>query len=222
MMARVPDRSDLQELARKHLWLHFARMGAYASGQADIPVFVRGEGPYLFDERGRRYLDGLSGLFTVQVGHGRADIAAAGARQAEKLAYYPIWSAAHPTAIELAARLASLALGDLNRVFFTSGGSEAVESAWKLARAYFRAIGQPQRTKVIARRLAYHGTTMGALSITGLAAIKAQFEPLVPGTLHVSNTNRFRSDFAPEVVADDERFAAACAGAIEQAIVAAG
>src|SRR6476660_3318647 len=208
MMARVPDRSDLQELARQHLWLHFARMGAYASGQADIPVFVRGEGPYLFDEHGRRYLDGLSGLFTVQVGHGRADIAAAGARQAEQLAYYPIWSAAHPTAIELAARLASLAPGDLNRVFFTSGGSEAVESAWKLARAYFRAVGQPMRHKVIARTLAYHGTTMGALSITGLPAIKSQFEPLVPGTAHAANTNRFRSAFAPEVVADDERFSA--------------
>src|SRR3954469_22706243 len=149
MMASVPDRSrpeqpDLQQLAKRHLWLPFARMGPYASGQADIPVFVRGDGPYLFDEHGRRYLDALSGLFTVQVGHGRADIAAAGARQAEQLAYYPIWSAAHPTAIELAARLAELAPGDLNRVFFTSGGSEAVESAWKLARAYFKAIGQPQ------------------------------------------------------------------------------
>src|SRR6476660_3238874 len=202
MMARVPDRSDLQELARQHLWLHFARMGAYASGQADIPVFVRGEGPYLFDEHGRRYLDGLSGLFTVQVGHGRADIAAAGARQGEQLAYYPIWSAAHPLAIRLAARLAALAPGDLNRVFFTSGGSEAVESAWKLARAYFKATGQPQRTKVIARRLAYHGTTMGALSITGLPAIKSAFEPLVPGAVHVANTNRFRSVFADEVTAD--------------------
>jgi adenosylmethionine-8-amino-7-oxononanoate aminotransferase len=222
MMARVPDRSDLQELARQHLWLHFARMGAYASGQADIPVFVRGDGPYLFDEHGRRYLDGLSGLFTVQVGHGRADIAAAGARQAERLAYYPIWSAAHPTAIELAARLARLAPGDLNRVFFTSGGSEAVESAWKLARAYFRAVGQPQRYKVIARNLAYHGTTMGALSITGLPAIKSAFEPLVPGAVHVANTNRFRSVFAAEVTADDDRFSEACAGVIEQAILMEG
>ena len=219
MMASVP---DLQELAKQHLWLHFARMGAYASGQADIPVFVRGEGPYLLDEHGRRYLDGLSGLFTVQVGHGRSDIAAAGARQAEQLAYYPIWSAAHPSAIELAARLAALAPGDLNRVFFTSGGSEAVESAWKLARAYFRAIGQPQRHKVIARNLAYHGTTMGALSITGLPAIKSAFEPLVPGAVHVANTNRFRSVFAPEVTADDERFSDACAGVIEQAIVTEG
>jgi adenosylmethionine-8-amino-7-oxononanoate aminotransferase len=153
---------------------------------------------------------------------GRPDPPAAAARQAEQLAYYPIWSAAHPAAIELAARLAALAPGDLNRVFFTSGGSEAVESAWKLARAYFRAIGQPLRHKVIARTLAYHGTTMGALSITGLPAIKSQFEPLVPGAHHAANTNRFRSAFGPEVTADDERFSAACADAIEQAIVAAG
>ena len=220
-MASVPeDHARLQKLAKQHLWLHFARLGTFADH--DIPVFVRGEGPHLFDAAGKRYLDGLSGLFTVQVGHGRADIAEAGARQAEQLAYYPIWSAAHPTAIELAARLARLAPGDLNRVFFTSGGSEAVESAWKLARAYFRAIGQPLRHKVIARNLAYHGTTMGALSITGLAAIKSAFEPLVPGTHHVTNTNRFRSPFPPEVAQDDERFSAACADAIEQAIIAAG
>lgn len=202
-------------------------MGAYtspSSAGADkpIPIFVRGDGVHVFDDAGKRYLDGLSGLFTVQVGHGRAHIAAAGARQAEQLAYYPIWSAAHPTAIALATRLAALAPGDLNRVFFTSGGSEAVESAWKLARAYFRAIGEPLRHKVIARSLAYHGTTMGALSITGLPAIKSQFEPLVPGTHHVPNTNRFRSAFAPEVTADDERFSAACADVIEQAIVTTG
>ena len=217
---------DLQALAKRHLWLHFARMGAYADSSQgrghDVPIFVRGEGVHLFDDKGKRYLDGLSGLFTVQVGHGRADIAAAGARQGEQLAYYPIWSAAHPAAIRLAARLARLAPADLNRVFFTTGGSEAVESAWKLARAYFRAIGEPLRHKVIARTLAYHGTTMGALSITGLPAIKAAFEPLVPGTAHVANTNRFRSVFPEEVTSDDARFSAACADVIEQAIIAAG
>jgi hypothetical protein len=221
MMAKVPDdHATLQALARRHLWLHFSRLGAYA--ERDIPVFVRGEGVYLYDDTGKRYLDGLSGLFVVQIGHGREGLAEAAAAQAAQLAYYPIWSAAHPTAIRLAARLADLAPGDLNRVFFTTGGSDAVESAWKLARAYFRAIGQPGRTKVVARTLAYHGTTMGALSITGLPAIKNAFEPLVPGTVHVANTNRFRSVFPPEVTADDERFAAACADAIEQAIIAEG
>jgi adenosylmethionine-8-amino-7-oxononanoate aminotransferase len=158
----------------------------------------------------------------VQAGEGRAELAEAGRRQAEALAYYPIWSAAHPAAIELATRLAELAPGDLNRVFFTTGGSEAVESAWKLARAYFKAVGQPERTKVIARDLACHGTTLGALALTGLASLRTPFEPLVPGAVHVANTNRFRSAFGAAVTADDDRFAAACAGAIEDAIIAEG
>ena len=197
--------------------MHFTRLGAYQD--KPIPIFARGSGVRLFDTSGRSFLDALAGLFVVQVGHGRAELAAVAARQAEQLAYYPIWSAAHPSAIELATRLAELAPGDLNRVFFTTGGSEAVESAWKLARAYFRAVGQPQRTKVIARELAYHGTTMGALAITGLPLIKEQFEPLVPGASHVANTNRFRSPFPTD---DDERFAADCAGAIEAEILAQG
>ena len=213
-----PDR--LQAAARRHLWMHFTRLGAYE--HSDVPIFTRGSGARLYDVHDRSYLDGLASLFVVQVGHGRADLAEAGRRQAEELAYYPIWSAAHPSAIELATRLAELAPGDLNRVFFTTGGSEAVESAWKLARAYFKAIGQPERTKVIARHLAYHGTTLGALAITGLPALRHQFEPLMPGAVHVANTNRFRSAFGAEVAADDDRFAAACVHAIESAILAEG
>ena len=157
----------LQQTARDHLWGHFSRLTPGADG---VSVIERGEGCYVWDSTGKRYLDGLSGLFTVQVGHGRAELAAAAGTQAAELAYFPLWTYAHPTAIELAGRLAALAPGDLNRVFFTTGGGEAVESAWKLARQYFAAIGQPQRRKVISRDLAYHGTTMGALSITGLAA----------------------------------------------------
>jgi len=210
----------LQAEARRHLWMHFTRLGAYQD--AEIPLFTGGSGVRLIDGHGRSHLDGLAGLFVVQAGHGRADLAEAGRRQAQQLAYYPIWSAAHPAAIELATRLAALAPGDLNRVFFTTGGSEAVESAWKLARAYFKAVGQPQRTKVVARHLAYHGTTLGALAITGLASLRTPFEPLVPGAVHVANTNRFRSAFAPDVTADDERFSAACAAAIEEAILAEG
>jgi len=213
-----PDR--LQADARRHLWMHFSRLGGYE--QVEIPIFTRGSGTRLYDVHGRSFLDGLASLFVVQVGHGRADIAEAGRRQAQELAYYPIWSAAHPSAIELATRLAALAPGDLNRVFFTTGGSEAVESAWKLARAYFKAIGQPERTKVIARHLAYHGTTLGALAITGLPALRDQFEPVMPGAVHVTNTNRFRSPFDAEVVGDDDRFSDACADAIEAAIVAEG
>ena len=185
------DPAQLQEAAKRHLWMHFTRMGEYATHE--VPVIVRGEGPWVWDANGKRYLDGLSGLFVVQVGHGRQELADAGARQAAQLGYFPVWGYAHPTAIELAERLSELTPGDLNRVFFTGGGSEAVESAWKLARQYFKVIGQPQRTKAISREISYHGTTMGALSITGYEAIKKPFEPLVPGTSRVPNTDFFRA-----------------------------
>ena len=151
---------NLQELAKRHLWLHYARMGAYDQG-ADIPVLVRGEGCHVWDEHGNRYFDGLSALFCVNIGHGRADIAQAGADQAKELGFFTNWSYAHPPAIELAAKIASLAPGDLNRVFFTSGGSEAVESAIKLVRQYHKLTGNPNKTKIIARETAYHGTTLG-------------------------------------------------------------
>jgi adenosylmethionine-8-amino-7-oxononanoate aminotransferase len=211
------DNSRLQAAARRHLWMHFTRMSAY--GDHEVPVIARGEGPYVWDSRGKRYLDGLSGLFVVQIGHGRHELADAAAKQAAELAYFPLWSYAHPTAIELAERLASYAPGDINRVFFTTGGSEAVESAWKLARQYFQLTGQPGRYKVLSRDIAYHGTTMGALSITGLAAIKAPFEPLVPGSVRVPNTNFYR---APEHGDDRERFGQWAAEEIERAILREG
>jgi hypothetical protein len=207
-----------QEAAKRNLWLHFTRMSAYNG--AEVPVIVRGSGPYVYDQRGKRYLDGLAGLFVSQVGHGRTEIAEAAARQASELAYFPLWSYAHPRAIELAERLADLAPGDLNRVFFTTSGSEAVESAWKLAKQYFKQIGEPGRYKVISREIAYHGTSMGALAVTGLAAIKAPFEPLPPGGVRVPNTNFYR---APEFVADDlEAFGRWAADEIERAIVREG
>jgi hypothetical protein len=185
------DNKKLQEAAKRHLWMHFTRMSSY--DEHEVPVMVRGQGPWVWDSHGRRYLDGLSGLFTVQVGHGRKELAEAAARQAEQLAYFPLWGYAHPNAIELSERLAALTPSDLNRVFFTTGGSEAVESAWKLARQYFQAIGQPGRYKVLSRHIAYHGTTMGALSITGLPDYKTPFEPLVPGSVRVVNTNFYRA-----------------------------
>jgi adenosylmethionine-8-amino-7-oxononanoate aminotransferase len=183
--------TDLQELARRHLWMHFSRMGAYGPDH-EIPIIVRGEGCYVYDDRGNRYLDGLSALFCVNGGHGRAALAEAAARQMEELDFYTLWSYAHPRAIELAARIASLAPGDLNRVFFTSGGSEAVESALKLARNFHRMHGKGQKHKVIAREIAYHGTSLGALSATGITDLRYQFEPLVPGGCHVPNTNLYR------------------------------
>lgn len=194
-----PGPDNLGDRARRHLWMHFTRHGAFDDAE-HVPVIVRGEGAYVWDDQGRRYLDGLAGLFAVQIGHGRAELAQAAAHQAEQLAFFPIWSYAHPTAILLAERLAALAPGDLNRVFFTTGGGEAVETAWKLAKQYFRLTGQPGRYKVISRAVAYHGTPHGALSITGIPAAKYAFEPLVPGAHKAPNTNFYR---AP-VHGDDE------------------
>jgi adenosylmethionine-8-amino-7-oxononanoate aminotransferase len=188
--APTPQDDGQQRAARDHLWMHFTRMSTYQD--ADIPVIVRGQGAYIWDSAGRRYLDGLAGLFVVQAGHGRTELAEAASKQASELAFFPLWSYAHPQAIALAERLASHTPGDLDRVFFTTGGGEAVESAWKLARAYFKAVGKPGKTKVISRSIAYHGTTMGALSITGIPAAREAFEPLVPGARKVMNTNRYR------------------------------
>ena len=131
---------DLQQAARDHLWLHFTRMGGYE--QADVPIIVRGDGCYLEDSKGNRYLDALAGLFSVNLGYSFGEeIGQAALEQMRELPFYTNWSYSHPRAIELAAELASLAPGDLNRVFFVSGGSEAVESAWKLARQYYLARG---------------------------------------------------------------------------------
>jgi adenosylmethionine-8-amino-7-oxononanoate aminotransferase len=184
------DLDTLQEQARRHLWMHFTRLSAYADHE--IPVIVRGEGCYVYDGHGNRYLDGLSALFCVNIGHGRGDIVQAGADQAKELGFFSNWSYAHPPAIRLAARIAELAPGDLNRVFFTSGGSEAVESAIKLARQYFKLTGKPNKTKLIAREVAYHGTSLGALSATGITSLREPFEPLTPGGCHVANTNTYR------------------------------
>jgi adenosylmethionine-8-amino-7-oxononanoate aminotransferase len=181
--------ADLHALARRHLWMHFTAMGG--DDADEMPIIVSGDGCYVQDTRGRRYLDALAGLFTVNIGYGFGEeIAEAAAAQLAELPYYTNWTYAHPRAIELAERVAGLAPGDLNRVFFVSGGSEAVEAAWKLARQYHALRGE-RRWKAIARRVAYHGTTMGALSLTGVESIREPFLPLVPDVVHVSNTNRY-------------------------------
>ncbi|MGH2956767.1 MAG: aspartate aminotransferase family protein [Solirubrobacterales bacterium] len=189
--AAVANREELQELARRHLWMHFTRMGSFGP-EVKVPVIARAEGCYVWDADGNRLLDGLSGLFCVNVGHGRPELADAAATQGRELDYFPLWSYAHPRAIELAARIAGLTPDDLNRVFFTSGGSEAVESALKLARNYHRVTGNGAKHKLIARELAYHGTSLGALSATGIPALRSQFEPHVPGGCHVPNTDSYR------------------------------
>ena len=208
------DAELLQQQARDHLWMHFTRMG----GSADVPMIVRGDGCYLEDSNGKRYLDALAGLFSVNVGYGFGEeIGQAALAQMRELPFYTNWTYAHPRAVELAAEVASLAPADLNRVFFVSGGSEAVESAWKLARQYYLVRGDKRlsehvrhtperdhdaifanlrtparRYKAISRHTAYHGTTLGALSLTGIPAIRVPFEPLLPEVRNVRNTNRFR------------------------------
>ena len=208
--------AELQRAARDHLWLHFTRMGGYR--ESEVPIIVRGDGCYLEDVHGKRYLDALAGLFAVNIGYGFGEeMGEAAAAQMRELPFYTNWSYAHPRAIELAAEIASTAPGDLNRVFFVSGGSEAVESAWKLARQYHAARGE-RRWKAVARRIAYHGTTMGALSINGIAALRAPFEPLVPDVIHVRNTNRYHRP--PEET--EEEFTAFLLDDLDEAIMQAG
>jgi len=204
---------ELQQAAHDHLWLHFTRMGG-----GEPPIIVRGEGCYLEDAHGKRYLDALAGLFAVQVGYSYGEeMGQAALEQMRELPFYTNWSYAHPRAIELAHEVASLTPGDLNRVFFVSGGSEAIESAWKLARQYHQARGE-RRWKAVARRTAYHGTTMGALSINGIPELRAPFEPLVPDVLHVRNTNRYHR---PQHETEEE-FTAFLLEDLESAIVQAG
>ncbi|MER6870469.1 aminotransferase class III-fold pyridoxal phosphate-dependent enzyme, partial [Amycolatopsis sp. NPDC000673] len=208
---------DTQSAAARHLWMHFSRMGNYQD--SPVPVITRGEGVHVWDDRGRKILDGLAGLFVVQAGHGRRELVEVAAQQANELAYFPIWGYATKPAAELAERLAHLAPGDLNRVFFTTGGGEAVESAWKVAKQYFKLTGKPGKHKVISRAVAYHGTPHGALAITGLPAMKKDFEPLAPGGFRVPNTNLYRH---PEFADDLEAFGRWAADRIEEAILFEG
>ncbi|MEV2252561.1 aspartate aminotransferase family protein [Streptomyces sp. NPDC050147] len=208
---------DLSRTAYDHLWMHFTRMSDYEN--APVPTIVRGEGTYIYDDKGKKYLDGLSGLFVVNAGHGRHELAETAYKQAQELAFFPIWSYAHPQAVKLAERLAHYAPGDLNKVFFTTGGGEAVETAWKLAKQYHKLTGNHQKYKVISRAVAYHGTPQGALSITGLPALKAPFEPLVPGAHKVPNTNIYRASIHAD---DPVAFGRWAADQIEQEILFEG
>ena len=185
--------ADLQQKAKDHLWMHFTRQSGMEDGHG-VPIITKGKGHHIWDSKGRKYIDGLSGLFVVNAGHGRKRLAEVAAKQAEELAFFPLWSYAHPAAIELADRLADYAPGDLNRVFFSTGGGEAVETAFKLAKYYWKLQGRPTKHKVISRAVAYHGTSQGALAITGIPAMKEMFEPVVPGGFRVPNTNFYRAE----------------------------
>jgi adenosylmethionine-8-amino-7-oxononanoate aminotransferase len=155
----------------------------------ELPTIVRGEGTRVYDEKGNEYFDGLGGLYTTQVGHGRKELARAAAEQIEKIEFYPNWSAHNEPVLKLTKKLTDLAPVDgPASAFFVNSGSEGVESALKLCRQYHAANGQPDRFKFISRRSSYHGVTYGAMALGGLAAIKSQFEPLPPGFIQVANT----------------------------------
>ena len=215
------DDAALQRKARDHLWMHFNRQSVMEDG-GGVPIIVKGSGHHIFDSRGKKYFDGLSGLFVVNAGHGRKRLAEVAAKQAEELAFFPLWSYAHPSAIELADRLASYAPGELNRVFFSSGGGEAVETAFKLAKYYWKLQGRPTKHKVISRSVAYHGTTQGALAITGIPAMKEMFEPVTPGGFRVPNTNFYRASEMGAPADDPYLFGQWAANRIEEMILFEG
>jgi adenosylmethionine-8-amino-7-oxononanoate aminotransferase len=209
--------AELQQMARDHLWMHFSRQSVMTDGPG-VPIIVRGEGHHIWDSHGKQYIDGLSGLFVVNAGHGRRRLAMRAARQSEQLAFFPLWSYAHPSAIELADRLAGYAPGDLNHVFFSTGGGEAVETAFKLAKYYWKLQGKPTKHKVISRFIAYHGTTQGALAITGLPGMKSMFEPVTPGGFRVPNTNYYRAGEMGFPGGTPEQFGQWAANRIEEMI----
>jgi adenosylmethionine-8-amino-7-oxononanoate aminotransferase len=210
---------SLQETAHRHLLMHFTRNGAFGPGAKPLLVLERGEGCHVFDSEGNRYFDGLSSLFCCQIGYSFGEeMGAVAAAQLTKLAFNTNWATAHPPAIHLAAALAERAPGDLNRVFFTSGGSESVEAAWKIVRQHYLAKGEPQRTKAIAREIAYHGVTLGALSFTGVRPMKEPFGAAPIPVVRISNTNRYRDPDG----GDDAALCARLLDELERTIVEAG
>ena len=177
-----------------HLWRHFTAAGAPQL------VIERGEGCHIWDREGNRYLDALSALYCVNIGYGPwPEIAEAAEKQIRQLPFFTNWVGfSTPPALELADKLTELVPIDVGRIFFVGGGSEAIETALKVARQYHRLRGEPTRYKFVTRRSAYHGTTLGALSINGSPALRAQFEPLVPGCLRAPTPYRYRCPYCSE------------------------
>ena len=217
---RTPS-GELSASAARHLLLNMTPNGSLGAEGQNLFVVRRGEGPYVEDADGRRHIDGLSGLYCCQLGYSyAAEFAEAADRQLRELCFSPLWSSsAHPSAIELAERLSRIAPVDIEHTFFSGGGAEAVETAWKIARRYHALRGEPGRTKAIARRGAYHGLTVGALSLTDDPGLKEPYGPPAIETRFVSNTNRFG---LPGELADDAAFTAHLLGELEAAILAEG
>jgi adenosylmethionine-8-amino-7-oxononanoate aminotransferase len=216
-MATVSESAEGLREAAAAEWLSWTRMADFDG--APPPILVGGEGPYVREADGTRLLDAMSGLFTTQIGYSHgAELGEAAKRQLESFGFYPNWAATSPAPVELTARVTSLAPEHLTRAFFTSGGSEAVESAMKLVRQHWLGRGEPLRRKIVARRGAYHGCTLGALSLTGIPAARAPFEPLLGDVRHAENTDRRNY---PHAVTEDE-WADAAVAAVERTIAAEG
>ncbi|MEU8867263.1 aminotransferase class III-fold pyridoxal phosphate-dependent enzyme [Streptomyces umbrinus] len=212
---------ELSATAARHLLLNMTPNGSLGPDGEKLFVVQRGEGPYVTDADGRRYIDGLSGLYCCQLGYSYApEFAEAADRQLRELCFSPLWSSsAHPTAIELAERLSRIAPVGIEHTFFSGGGAEAVETTWKIARRYHALRGEPGRTKAISRRGAYHGLTIGALSLTDDPGLREPYGPGAIETRFVSNTNRF--GLAPEY-ADDDVYTTRLLTELEAAILAEG
>ena len=185
---------ELQDSALEHLWVYLREPSDMAE-KGEPTVYVSGEGVRVTDAQGNTSIDGMSGLWLKNVGYGRKEIADAAYEQMLKLTYMPMGTTTEPT-IRLAEKIAEITPGDLSRSFFTSGGSESVETAIKLARAYFKRVGEPGRIKFISRKDSYHGATAGAMALGGNHLYpRADYEPLMPGTFHVPQPNFYRCEF---------------------------
>jgi adenosylmethionine-8-amino-7-oxononanoate aminotransferase len=202
----------------EHLWLHFTRASEWRGDATTAPNLARGEGCYLWDVDGKRYIDGLAGLYCVQIGYGWDEVSDAASAQMKTLPYATNWGTVHEPSMRLAERLAGIFPDPIDQFFFVNSGSEAVEAAMKLALQYHRMRGDQQRYRFISRDWAYHGTTFGALGVNGVSVIRTLFEPLRPGHHHVPNTNRYRCQASTVCPPCD----LSCARSIEQVIAAEG
>jgi adenosylmethionine-8-amino-7-oxononanoate aminotransferase len=215
MTTHTPDEvKSLQESALEHLWVYLREPSDMAE-KGDPTIFVSGEGVHVTDALGNTSIDGMSGLWLKNVGYGRKEIADAAYEQMLNLTYMPLGTTTEPT-IRLAEKISQIAPGDMTRSFFTSGGSEAVETALKLSRAYFKRVGEPNRTKFISRKGSYHGATMGALALGGSHLYpKLDYEPLMPGVFHVPQPLPYRCEFGGQT---PEECAELCVNAVEEMI----
>ncbi len=206
--------NTLQESALEHLWVYLREPSDMAE-KGEPQIFVDGQGCKVTDALGHTYIDVMSGLWLKNVGYGRKEIADAAYQQMLKLTYMPMGTTTEPT-IRLADKVAQITPGDLSRSFFTSGGSEAVETAMKLARAYFKRTGEPTRTKFISRKGSYHGATFGTLALGGSPIFpKGDYEPLLAGVFHAPQPLPYRCEYGG---ATPEECAERCVGAIEDII----